>query len=143
MATPGTAPATPTPNDALMVNIGRVAYTMTAKINVWSVGGVCLAASALDNQNQITCNTTGLFKRTAGNNGTAVLTFSQAFADGDTIRVERAANGTGFTVYRDAGSTGTFVSVGTVTITGFETGTWVGLRSRSNTFFRCDSIRVD
>jgi hypothetical protein len=133
------------PNDAVMVNIGRVAYTMTAKVNVWSNGGVCVAAGAADAQNQINTNPNGVFKRVNGSYGstTALLAFSQGFVDGDTMRIERAANGSGFTFYRDAGSTGTFVSVGTVTITGYETGTWVGLRSRSNTLFRCDSIRVD
>lgn len=100
-----------------------------------------LYVRASDAANGYTSSLTALFKRVAASNGT-VITYSQAFVAGDTMRI--TMSGPNIEVFRDAGTTGAFVSVGTYSSATYQSNTKHGVResTASTTGNRFDDFLV-
>lgn len=133
--------STATGADQYVFDVGAYDCTVQVKLAaVGSSGGLCVRA--VDTSNSFISSLTGFFRRQAGVNN-QIISYSQTFVAGDSMRVVMA--GETFTVYRDAGTTGSWVQVGTnATAQTFQkTATKHGVRAGSGgTSFRFDDLKV-
>ncbi len=119
--------------------------TVQVKIAAIAAGGSCglFLRSAADGLTGFNLSLNAIFRYTAPSTNTQLgAAFSQTLVAGDTVRAKMS--GPTITIYRDAGSTGTFVQVAQVTDTTNQTATRHGLRSTSNAALanRMDDFKV-
>jgi hypothetical protein len=116
-------------NDSAVIDCGKADAIVQVKIA--AVGGSQgFTVRATDSSNAITSNLTGLFRRTAAANA-QIATYSASFVVTDTMRV--VMKGSSIKVYRQAGSTGAFTQVASVTETQGQTVTKHGFRQSGDT----------
>jgi hypothetical protein len=126
--------------EAAVIQSGKSDVTVQVKIAA-SGGNPGILLRAADVDNGLATNPTALFRLQAGGY-TSILTFSTAISVGDTLRL--TAVGSNITAYRQAGSTGSFSSIGSITEAFGQTNTKHGLRSDTNTAnaTRFDDFRI-
>ena len=95
-----------------LIDCGQSDYQITVKItNYVATGGTGLVFGYVDADTYYYTRDTRVFRVTGGSGAGVGAVFSETFVSGDTIRVIKTAND--FEVQRDAGSTGSFVTVAT------------------------------
>jgi hypothetical protein len=132
-----------TENERAFVDAGVSDCTVEVKIAALAAGGSCglFLRSAADGATGFNLSPVALFRYTAPSTNTLLASWT-ALVAGDTMRVKMS--GSTLTVYRDSGSTGTFVQVAQVTDATNQTATRHGLRSTSNSGLanRMDNFKV-
>jgi len=133
-----------TSNERAFVDAEVSDCTVQVKIAAIAAGGSCglFLRSAADGLTGFNLSLNAIFRYTAPSTNTQLAAFSQTLVAGDTMRAKMS--GPTITIYRDAGSTGTFVQVAQVTDTTNQTATRHGLRSSSNAALanRMDDFKV-